>query len=232
MNKPEKKEDLLAEAKELINTLSRSLPKRVDPVSISLRAKIPFKALDYREVLCWRTEELARISYELYERGELASATTLTRACMENAAAIWYLNENIKKVIEAKEVGNIDDTLMKLLLGSKSDLAKVDAINVMSFIDRVDKDIPGFRGNYETMCEFAHPNWLGTAYLYSNTNTEKIWTDLGKDVRNTESVVVHGLISLNLALSIFQHSYKKMSDLMPEFIMLCENALAQKNKSI
>ncbi len=232
MNKPENKEDLLSEAKEFTNSLSEILTRRVDPATISLRAKLPFKAVAFREGLCWRTEELARICCELYERGELAAATTLTRACMENAAAIWYLNKNIKKVIDSKEVADIDDTLMKLLLGSKNDLGKVAAINVMTFIERVDKDIPGFRGNYETMCEFAHPNWLGTAYLYSKNNTDNVWTDLGRDVRDTESVAVHGLNNLNLALSMFQHSYKEMSDLMPDFINLCENVLNKKNESI
>jgi len=122
MNMPENRDDLLKESVERCRLLSDGLPKRVDPASISYTAKIPFKAMDYREALIWRTEELARTACEMFVRDELASAVTLTRACMETVAAMWYLKEKIQHVIDTKEVGDINDVLMRLLMGSKNDI--------------------------------------------------------------------------------------------------------------
>lgn len=230
MEKTEKKDELLKEAKERCRLLSESLPSRVDHASISVTAKIPFKAMDYREALIWRTEELARIACEMYDRNELASAVTLTRSCMETVAAMWYLKEKIQNVIDTKEVEDIDDVLMKLLLGSKNDITNLEAVNVLTFVEKINKDIDGFERSYKSMCEYAHPNWSGTAFLYSKPNTEKIWTEFGREVRDTESVSVAGLISLNTSLMIFEHSYNKVGDLMPEFIKICEEAIASREQ--
>jgi hypothetical protein len=168
----------------------------------------------------------------MYDRKELASAALLTRACLENVAAMWYLKENIQKVIDKEEVGDIDDILMKLLHGSKNDITCLEAINVLTFIDTLSKGLPEYKKNYELLCEYSHPNWAGTAFLYSQPNTEKIWTEFGKKVRNTESVSIIGLVNLNTSLMIFEHSYNLIGEMMPDFIRICEQALEVKNKGI
>ena len=175
MNEPQNILDLLKEAEQRCQLLSECLPKRVDPVSISYTAKIPWKAMNYREALIWRTEELARTAYEMFTRDELVSAVTLTRACMETVAAMWFLQEKIQRVIDTKEVGDIDGVLMKLLMGSKNKITDLEAVNVLKFVNKINKAIDGFEGKYNSLCEFAHPNWSGTSYLYSKPNSEKIY---------------------------------------------------------
>ena len=226
MDMPQNIDDLLKEAEQRCRLLSECLPNRVDPASISYTAKIPWKAMDYREALIWRTEELARTSYEMFTRDELASAVTLTRACMETVAAMWYLQEKIQHVIDTKEVGDINDVLMRLLMGSKNDITNVEAVNVLTFVEKINKDIDGFEKSYESLCEYAHPNWSGTSFLYSKPNTEKIWIDYGKNIRGKESVSIVGLTCLNTSLMIFEHSYNEVGDLMPDFINICEKNLA------
>lgn len=51
--------DLLGKGKLLSQALKASLPPRIDPATISTKAKIPFKALSVREVLLYRVSELA-----------------------------------------------------------------------------------------------------------------------------------------------------------------------------
>ena len=222
MSTPEKKEDLLEEAKGRSKLLSECLPSRVDPVPMSPSPGIPFKVMVYREALYYRTEELARMSCEMYERNELATAITLTRACLETVAAMWYLKENIQKVIDKNDIGEINDTLMRLLHGSKNDLTPLEAINVLTFIKSISKNLDEFETNYKSLCEYAHPNWAGTAYLYSKNNTEEMWTDFGRNIRNTESVVIVGLVNLNTSLMLFEHSYNLVGDMLQELIKVCK----------
>lgn len=226
LDMPQNIDDLLKKAEQRCQLLSECLPKRVDPVSISYTAKIPWKAMDYREALIWRIEELARTAYEMFTRDELASAVTLTRACMESVAAMWYLQEKIQHVIDTKEVGDINGVLMRLLMGSKNDITGIEAVNVLTFVGKINEDVDGFERSYKSLCEYAHPNWSGTSFLYSKPNSEKIWIDYGKNIRGKESVSVVGLTCLNTSLMIFEHSYNEVGDLMPDFINICENRLA------
>ena len=43
------------------------------------------------------------------------------------------------------------------------------ALNVMTFIQRAEKDIKGFESRYAALSDIAHPNWRGTALLYSRS---------------------------------------------------------------
>jgi hypothetical protein len=71
-------------------------------------------------------------------------------------------------------------------------------VNVLNFVDRVDKDIPGFRHQYDLLSEIAHPNWAGTVFLFSETEPggiAKLWRACSKRRKI-------GLVNLTTALSI------------------------------
>src|SRR5262249_31434404 len=209
--------DLLNEIEGRLTLLESNLPSRNDRASVSLTAKIPFKALDYREALSWRFAELSRSAFEAFKNDKLGTAIILTRAAVETTSALWYLNRKIKTAIELDAVGDIDEYLMRLLMGSKTDPAMPDPINVLTFVKRVDKEANGFLKQYDELSEFAHPNWAGTLLLYSKPNPKKMWTDFGSNMRQVEDIKQVGITNLSVALLIFEHSYNQISDMMPKF---------------
>jgi hypothetical protein len=79
---------LMKEIRERIELLESNLPARVDAAAVSLSAKLPFKALWYKEALVWRFAELCRSAFESYTDDKLAPAILLTRAAVESAAAM------------------------------------------------------------------------------------------------------------------------------------------------
>jgi hypothetical protein len=216
---------LLDEAKQRVALLTANLPTIVDPASISYSAKTPFKALCFREALIWRMEEFALVSCELYAASRVASAMKMTRGCQENTAAAWYLNELVQGAIDRGDVNGLDERLMRLLLGSKNGVSAVSAVNVLTLVDRVDKKVPGFRKSYDDLSEFVHPNWSGTAMLFSKNDHEKILTEIGKNLRDHTSTIRFGLRCLIGSLIAFEHVYNDISDLMPSLIKLCESSL-------
>jgi hypothetical protein len=213
--------------------IADSLPVLVDPASISLRAKIPFKALCFREGLIWRTEELARSACDAFEREDDVAGITLARGVTECAAACWYLHRLIEKHID-RTIAQVElnEKIEALLLGSKRDDDVLpNAVNVLTFIKHVDKTIPGFLRSYENMSEYAHPNWSGTALTYSQNDHEKILTRLGRRKRkNPDMHSKLGLKALNGALATFEYAYNKISYRMPAFIARCEADLADKKQ--
>lgn len=84
-------DQLMDTAKNQVMQLTGKLQPRVDPCLISIIAKDPYTAKTYQEALLWRMEEMSRVTYEMLKCHELAVAATLARACVENAAAMWYL---------------------------------------------------------------------------------------------------------------------------------------------
>lgn len=115
-------EKLLAEANARLALLEAARPKSVDGFAISSISKLPFMALKYRESLLWRVVQLARCALENFENNKLAAAILLTRATVETSAALWYLRTKIENVIESKTLGSIHNDLIRLSVGSKTDI--------------------------------------------------------------------------------------------------------------
>ncbi len=216
---------LLAEIRDRLARLEANLPRRVDPMAVSPTAKLPFKALSYREALIWRMAELGRSALDSFTNDNLASAILLTRATLETTAALWYLCAKVDSALTSGAVGDIDAYLMRLIMGSKTDTDMPQAINVLTFVDQANKDIEGFRHQYDILSEFAHTNWSGTTGLYSKVDLKRFWTDFGSDVRNNEGPRRIGVINLSVALGMFERSYNRLADIMPAFISLCESQL-------
>ena len=108
-------------------------------------------------------------------------------------------------------------------MGSKADTEMPpSAINVLNFVDLIDEDIPGFRHQYDRLSEFAHPNWAGTAFLFSKIDYSTAIAEFGENTRGTESTRRIGLANLSAALAIFEVSYNRITDLMLDFVQLCE----------
>ena len=167
--------------------------------------------------------DLGRSAFEKFEDDKLASAILLTRAVVETSAGLWYLCAKVEGAVQAGILGDIDDYLMKLAMGSKTDSAMPQAISVLTFVDRLEKDVEGFRHQYDLLSEFAHPNWAGTALLYSKPDPENRWTDFGANIRGGDGPKNVGIINLSVALMFFERSYSRIAELMPAFIALCES---------
>ncbi len=122
-------------------------------------------------------------------------------------------------------MGDVDDFLMNHSMGSRTDTDIVpQAISVLTFLDRVEKHVKAFRKQYDRLCEFAHPNWAGTALLYSKHDQEKLWTDFGANIRGIEGPKQVGVTNLSVALVLFERSYNGIAHLMPAFIKLCRSS--------
>jgi cation transport regulator ChaC len=214
---------LMDEIRGRLELLESNLPARVDGFALSPHTKIPFKVLLYRDALIWRMAELSHGAFENLESDKLGSAILLTRAAVETSAALWYLWGKLNDAVQAKTVGDIDEDLMKLVMGSKTNPDLPQAINVLTFVDRTDKDIEGFREQYDHLSEFAHPNWAGTTLLYSRPDPQTLRADFGSNIRGDRGTKQIGAINLNVALMIFERNYKLIADLMPSFVALCES---------
>lgn len=172
-------EELLNQTATRLESLEGTRQVSIGASTISKVSKLPFKALLYRESLLWRITELGRTSLESFRNGRPASGILLARAAIESGAALWYLRKKLDEVVRSRAVGDLDDHLMRLVMGSKTNPDLPPSVNVMTFLDHIDKQVPGFRLQYEHLSEFVHPSWAATMGLYSKSSPEKRSTEFG-----------------------------------------------------
>ncbi len=207
----------LAEARQLAAGLSASLPDKIEIAALGVCSKAPFQLLTVREALIWRTEELARGACDALEKEDFAVAALLIRSIAESAAMTWYLLEILENRA-GYTPGQLNDILMRMFAGSKNGLAEgPEAINVLTFVKRLDKKMPGFEAAYNSLSEYAHPNWRGVSGLYSKIDRENFTVYYGRGLRAelARNQLVNALIG---GLLTFHDGYNKIADAMPAFL--------------
>jgi hypothetical protein len=218
---------LQLEIRDRISVFRSRLATSVDGFAISPESKTPFKAVWYRESLLWRMTELSTSAYESLEKDLLATGILLTRGAVETAAAVWYLCGKLEAARDSGSLGNVDEDLMSLLMGSRNNPDLPKATNVLTFVDRVNKDVEGFRKQYDGLSEFAHPNWSGTTLLYSKPDPQKPGALFGANIRSSEAAKQIAVVNLSVALMIFERSYDRISEVVPDVVSMCEHRAIQ-----
>ncbi|RPH79238.1 MAG: hypothetical protein EHM80_08355 [Nitrospiraceae bacterium] len=214
-------EELLRKGLEFNGRLKTSLPPRIDPATISTRAKIPFKALCIREVILYRVSELADAALACYQRDQLVVAATLTRALLESVALLYWLFNELQAAVAAEDTSKIDEFLGRALVGARNEATPLLAHNVMNAIDIVTKDIDHYRKVYVELCEIAHPNWGGGLGAYAKLNREKVWYEFGTS-QLPKPLILGPLVT---SLEYFIEFYDGMIPHLKEFAALCEREL-------
>jgi len=207
----------LAEARRLAAGLTASLPDKIEIAAIGVRSKAPFQLISVREALIWRTEELARNACDALEKEDFTVAALLIRGIAESAAMTWYLLEILENR-KGYTPSELNDKLMRMFAGSKNGWADgPEAISVLTFVERLNRKIPGFQNAYNSLSEYAHPNWLGVSGLYSKIDRENFTVHYGRGLRigpagdQLANALVGGLLT-------FEAGYNNISDAMPTFV--------------
>lgn len=211
-----------------LTALATLRPSHVDPAHYSAKAKIPSKVAGLRAGLLYRLVEVASVSLQCLKGGQIAAAVVLARAALETVAALWFATRKVERAIEARRVVELDDDLMKLLLGFKA--AKPcaetpEAINVLTFFKHIGKDVQEMEIIYADLSEYAHPNWAGAASLYSKPDLVNRRLDFHAIQPTNTAPVELTRTALEISVVAFQHLYKQIDRLMPKLIELTESAL-------
>lgn len=207
----------LAEARKLAELLRQNLPTEIGVVAMGVMEKAPYNLLSVREALAWRTEELARGACDMLERDDLAAGALLTRAVVESAAFIFRLKD-ILDTRGKRTLGETNDTVFRMIVGWKGDPDFPEAVNINTLIDRMEKKIPGARKSYDSLCEFAHPNWSGVTGLFSEIDHTNYLTKFGRSWgkrRHAKELSVNLLVA---SLHIFCDSYNGISEELPKYL--------------
>lgn len=203
---------ILEDTRELIQRFEESLSTRVDPAGLTLKSKIPFKVLSLKELLFHRITMLAQVALDLYDQNKRVPSYILMRSTVETCALCFCLRKKISIYIEDHNLDNFDDFLVKGLSGGRDEKATHSSINVLTCVDHVDREFKDFRKMYDVLCEYAHPNYLGTLNSFGKIDRKNVWLDLGSERKMPPAEF--GLAPFFMSLLIFEEEYNLIAVLL------------------
>ena len=211
-NKSISEEALLLEARQLVDNFVSSLPKLIQASALFLKSTIPFRALSLREALLHRISSIAITAVELFEQKKNIPAIILTRSVVESFALFYAFYEELVRFIDIKNIGALDDFLKCSLVSARNDDELPSPKNILNWIDRIDKQIPEFRSNYDILCEYTHPNYSGTLGAFGDIDYKKLKIRLGlKQDIPARTVGISNLLASLLGFKIY---YNETAGLM------------------
>jgi hypothetical protein len=135
--------------------------------------KATYRSIVLRELTFWRVTDLLNQMVALSNAGHILGARILLRSTIETLAILIYLNQKTKAVLNGEETFNtFSNITSQLMLGSKNNTTKIEAINVTHTILEkwCERKYPGIFELYADLSESAHPNYEGVCHGYSYVN--------------------------------------------------------------
>jgi hypothetical protein len=196
-------ETILSESKKFISELKNAVPEKLVD---EWHSRHPFKIKSVTYILVRRIIDLAENAIFLFESERYLASIIVVRSISETGSLLYWFNNKINKLISEKQFDELDVYLMKILFGSKSiesEKEPIEPYNVLKYIDAVDKEVKGYRHNYDILCDYTHPNYTGSMNIFSKLDTEEGVLYLGS---KTDKVVLEILLAalgstLGLSLS-------------------------------
>lgn len=214
---------------EVLAVLRQAIETSVKASDIGTKSMTPLKAMVVRETLLWRIVELGDGVILCLDAGNALCAAILARASFECSAVHHQLNRKIQAAKDMTAV-KLDDEIMRLLLGSRNfstgdteEDEKIRMTNIQTCLDKLDKKFKGSKDCYERLCEYAHPNWAGTAGLFSSGNPTEGVITLDRYTRNADNMLQEEAINCTTAaLVMFVDDYSSILDHLQGFFKACD----------
>ncbi len=206
----------------MINELRMNLTKKVDHFHYSRIAKIPLKVHSFIEIMNLRMLDFSEATQLLLKRDKVVPAIPLIRSLFENTAITNTLVKAVESSISNNKLTNdIDDLITKIKFGTRYN-DEIVSTNVLTQINKLDKQFNGLRKYYDALCEFTHPNWDGVEGSYSELDEINNCTHIQKITTREHPLTDFFQSSFLFIITIFSGSAIWLRNSLPRFTELCE----------
>jgi len=206
----------------MINELRIHLTDKVEHFQYSMIAKIPLKVHSFIEVMNLRMLDFSEAAQLLLKQDKVVPAIPLIRSLFENVANTNSVIKAVELSLSTNKLTNdFDDLITKIEFGTRySD--DIVSTNILTQIDKLDKQFKGVREFYDTLCEFTHPNWDGVEGSYSELDEVNHCTYIQKVITKEHPMISFFQACFLFIISIFSGSAEWLRNNLQKFSELCE----------
>jgi hypothetical protein len=139
-----------------------------------LRSKIAWKLVTYQHALLHRVIALMDGVGVAWNARSTLAAILAARAFMETFAIMDAFEDRVSRLLDQEDLGGLDSLAQNGIFASRdaewlAEFPETKAINAVTFVDRFNKRVEGFRAHYDRLSERCHPNSAGHNFMFSKT---------------------------------------------------------------
>lgn len=207
----------LADGRRAVHRIEETLPKQLRRLT-PRGTKDASSAYQLRALLAYRMHSVSRASAELFQERDSIPGLVLSRAALETAVVLAYLHSAIEDFLAGSRDDDSYSEFSELVLNTTLATRRpewdkrFEAKNILTLVDRLEKRRPGFRTEYEWLCEYTHPNLSGVLGSFGSC-TDADGFRLGEF---DQTGFVFGVCSLNRSLRLFEELYAVQGLLLEE----------------
>jgi hypothetical protein len=169
---PESDKAQVSELNESLDRLDAGRAVEINASGPFLRSKIAWKLAVYQHVLLHRVVALMDGAALAWNNHCTLSAILSARALMETIAVIGHFEDSIRELFGREDLGALDAYVQGRTFASRDpkwieEYPESKAMNAMTYVEKFDKRVPGFKGHYDILSERCHPNSLGHNFMFS-----------------------------------------------------------------
>lgn len=230
---------LIKECEGYISDLKSHCVESMFSREYSWRAKHPFKVMSFVNAMTYRMYDMSNAALKLLKMNTIIPSLCLVRACWENMVATYELKGLILDCCEKQTIpGNVDETLMRILYSNRYDkdnryvggehyehFKGYKAKNIMTLVQKLEKDYPQVKDFYSTICEFVHPNGDGVCGSYSHLNEDTQTVLFYPQFTQGSPLFPAFIMTLTCSINLYLKFVASIEENITEFTRLCEESL-------
>lgn len=160
-----------------IERLTNRKRSKIEVVGPLAKSKLAWKVAILAEAILHRMVMLARGAADACNSGNILTGFLTARAIAETHVFADGFANRLVALIQAENLSEIDKLVTNRLFASRDSKWILEApytqsVNILTFIDKFDEAVPGFRSHYESLSERCHPNGLGHRQFFSEIESD------------------------------------------------------------
>jgi hypothetical protein len=160
--------------------LGRLLERRKKEIALAgpfINSKTAWKCGILGQVLLYRVTMLAIGCADAWKSGNVVCSVLAARALLETIAVCKFIKERLQSSSETKNVDEIEELANAQLFSTRNEEIVSEgfgfqARNILTYIDKLDKQVSGVRESYDFLSEWCHPNGSGHLFTYGEINKQ------------------------------------------------------------
>jgi len=167
---------LVAELNASLDGLNRGRAVEINATGPFLRSKIAWKLAVYQHALLHRIVALMDGAAVAWNNACTLSAILSARALMETIAVMADFEDRVGELLTSEDFGALNALVERGTFASRdpewiNEFPDTKAVNALTYVNKFDKQAPGFRGHYDILSERCHPNSLGHNFMFAELDT-------------------------------------------------------------
>jgi hypothetical protein len=169
---PGRRQKIVSELNASMQRLNEMRAVEINVAGPFARSKIAWKLATYQHALLHRIVSLMDGTAVAWNEQCTLSAILSARAFMETLAVMSRLEMRVADLLKAEDLSGLDSIAQNGVFATRDeemlkDFPDMKAINAVTYVDKYDQLLPGFKNHYDILSERCHPNSLGHNFMFS-----------------------------------------------------------------